>query len=134
EDRMVQKGETVKVGYYANYFDEVYGYQFTTDLNGLEVVQVESGVLEMTEQNIGLPRNGKMTMSWVTGEGVSASSSDQLFTVTYQATQEGMLSRMIEMSSSITNAEAYKGSDIHIANTELAIRGENLETFELFQN
>jgi len=103
------------------------------ETSGLEFQGVESGLVEMTNENIGV-FDHVVTASWYKIGGVSATSSDVLFTLHFQATVAGQLSEMIILNSKVTEAEAYNTSaDIKVL--KLNFRGiEDGAEFALYQN
>ena len=133
EERSVEVGEQVEVSFRSNNFESVSGYQYTLQLSGLEYVEVKSGRLDISSDNFGV-HEGMITTSWHSDQGVS--STGELFTMSFVATQSGQLSEMLDISSAITRAEAYSG------NTQLGVDiafvkdGEIVESglAELYQN
>jgi hypothetical protein len=66
-------------------FNEVFGYQFTMNLNGASFVGVESGAIEVNANNVGVLSNDVVTMSFASNEAVSANEDDVLFTLIVKA-------------------------------------------------
>ena len=60
----VEAGEVVSVGFTSDEFAEVFGYQFTMELNGLEFAGIESGAVTMKEGNVGVLSSNVVTMSY----------------------------------------------------------------------
>jgi hypothetical protein len=124
EDRTVKAGEVFTVNFKAS--DKFLGYQFTMNLNGLEVVEVVPGA-NMTKDNFGVFANA-LTASVDEEEAGS-------FGVTFRATKEGRLSQMVGASSRITRAEAYSTGaerlDVAFRFDGATIAGVG---FELYQN
>ena len=131
----VAKNNLISVAITSDNFSEVYGFQFTMQHAGLRLVDVVNGALDVTESNIGV-RNEVLTMSWNNSDGVS--TSDVLFTLNFEATNEVTLSEVLNISSRITSAEAYLGASLDhndvglvFNNGETAIAGND---FALHQN
>lgn len=95
ENRKVQPGEQATVRFKAA--EQVAGYQFTLNINGLEVEDLVPGA-NMTRDNFGVFEDA------VT---VSVENGAPEFTVVFRANQPGLLSDMLSVSSRITRAEAY---------------------------
>jgi len=135
-DEEVQTGELYTVEFTSENFREVYGYQFTMELSGLEYVGVESGAIEMTNGNVGRLSTGIVTMSYHNSEAVTTGIDEGVFSVTFKATRNGKLSDMIEITSKVTPAEAYLTTSYEVMNVELATRGLDIEVSEavLYQN
>jgi hypothetical protein len=133
DERTVSAGEVVNVAVTSADFAGIEGYQFTLQTNGLEFRGVEGGLVNMTEENMGVFGN-TLTASWHKVGGVSAKSSDVLFTHQFQATAAGKLSEMITLNSRETKAEAYN-TVADIKDLKLTFRGaETGAEFALYQN
>ena len=134
EDALVNSGETVRLEISSADFDNITGLQFTLSTAGLEFVDVESGAIEMSEENIA-EFDGKLTAAWFNVNSVSSEST--LFTLVFRAIETTSLSNAISLGSDITKAEAYN-IDNESADVALAVdAGVGLiegTTFELFQN
>jgi hypothetical protein len=125
QDRAVKAGETFTVNFKAA--DKAAGYQFTMNLNGLEVADILPGE-KMSLDNFGVFADAITT---------SADGSNGEFAVTFRATANGQLSQMIGVSSRITKAVAFDAS----SKLAVAFRFNNGATstiaglgFELYQN
>ncbi|MBK9984537.1 MAG: HYR domain-containing protein [Saprospiraceae bacterium] len=132
-DRVVTTGEMVDVAISSNDFAAIEGYQFTLQTQGLEFRGVESGIINMSDDNMGV-FGSTLTASWNKAGGVSAKASDVLFTLKFQATAPGKLSTMMALNSKETQAEAYNTQD-DIKGLKLTFRGaEHGAEFALYQN
>lgn len=136
EDQAVVAGQTVEVAVTSSNFNQVFGYQFTSNLNGLTLSGVRAGVIEMTDANIGLPQADVMTASWASEELANVVDGEVLFTLEFVATASGNLSNMIDMNSNVTKAESYTGAGMEVSDIELTFRTETAETanYALNQN
>jgi len=133
DDRAVSAGETVEVAVRSSDFASIEGYQFTLETKGLEFRGIQGGAVEMTDENVGV-FNGLLTASWHKVGGVSTTSNDVLFTLTFQATTAGQLSSMLNLTSKVTEAEAYNTSE-EIKDLKLTFRGSEAGAeFALYQN
>ena len=94
QDRVVKAGELVSVNFKSS--DKVAGFQFTMNLNGLEVAEIVSND-KVNASNFGIFGNTVTT---------SVDGADA-FTVVFRATQAGELSKMIGVGSKITRAGAF---------------------------
>ncbi len=132
-DRNVERDEEFTVSFKAA--EKVLGYQFTLNINGLEVVDILPGA-GMTTENFG-----------VFSDAVTASVEKDAgeFDVTFRATKAGRLSDMLGISSRITRAEAYKAKDAtavlssaEVGKLDVALLFDNRLVskvgFELYQN
>ena len=135
-DRAVKAGETVLMSVTSNDFADVYGYQFTMQLNGLNYTGIQSGALNINESNVGALSNGVLTMSWNSDKSVSIEGETELFVMSFIATRDGQLSEMMSMSSSVTPAEVYVGENLSVGKVELNLSGVSIEggAYSLNQN
>jgi hypothetical protein len=136
-DRDVQAGETVSVDFLSSDYANVYGYQFTMNLDGATVNGITAGNNEVTSGNISV--TGKtMTMSYHNSVAGNISADDVLFTLEMTATQSGNLSELISIGSSVTRAEAYVGENLEVINVDLGVRTDGdvsiVEGYDLYQN
>jgi hypothetical protein len=133
DNRKVNAGEIVDVAVRSSDFAGIEGYQFTMSTEGLEFRGVESGIVTMSDENMGV-FGSTLTASWNKAGGVTATSSDVLFTLHFQATAAGQLSNMINLNSKVTEAEAYNTSS-DIKDLKLTFRGTEVAAeFALYQN
>ena len=132
EDRNVKAGEVVNITFGSNEFSEVYGYQFTIDLNGLQFEAVKAGAANMTNDNVALLDANTLTVSYADINGLNA--SDNIFTIAAVASKDGAISEMININSSRLNSEAYVGTSLDVATVELTLAGKEAAEFELGQN
>ena len=125
-DRAVKAGEIFSVEFTSADLD-VFGYQFTLDFNGLELVDFAGNVA--TEENFGFAyaNEGMLTASW---NGDAAAGSQ--FSLTFKADQAGQLSEMLSISDRLTRGEAYNGSGK--LNVALNFNGNASSEFVLYQN
>jgi len=81
DERTVEAGEEVEVTFTSDNYADVYGYQFTMELNGLEVIAVEAGAADMKDQNIGVLSSDVVTVSYassVSAESIQRDYSSRL--------------------------------------------------------
>ncbi len=132
----VTAGETVEVSFTSADFADVYGYQFTMELNGLEFANVQNGAVEMTDVNVGVLANNLVTVSYNSSVAKSAGNAEAVFTVTFVATKDGNIGNMIDVTSKVTSAEAYVGTSLEVRDVTISTRGDvsTIAATELFQN
>jgi hypothetical protein len=133
--QVVAAGQTVSVPVTAENFAQILGYQFTLNTNGLVLTGVEAGALDMSTENVGV-HDGAITVSWNKVSPVS--TSDVLFTLTFNATESGDLSDMLSIpaKTKLTEAEAYNGKE-ETLEVVLNFRNQVVaagKDFALFQN
>ena len=131
DDRSVEVGEIVELVIKGEAMNDLYGYQFTLGTDGLELVEVESGIIEVSNENFGIHGN-KVTTSW---NSLSPINTDgDLFTMTFKSNVAGQLSEILDLNSSVTRAEAYVGSNLDIVDIELRNNNGSVADYALFQN
>jgi hypothetical protein len=138
-DRNVTEGETVTLQVSSADFKEVYGYQFTMNLNGLKYNAIHAEALELNETNVGNIATNRITMSWNTSESVTLNAETILFTISFIAERNGRLSNMISIGSEVTQAESYTGSTMNVNSIDLVLTTEITEeeevaVYQLYQN
>jgi hypothetical protein len=136
-EREVNVGELVEIPIRSNNFDDILGYQFTLSTGGMEVTEIRSGVLNVTESNFGFQNMGEgyVTTSWNEAEGVKAFGEDVLFTLVMKSGVSGKLSDLLSANSRYTTAEAYNTTTPNLG-IALNFVKEGISTadFDLYQN
>ncbi|MDO8366356.1 MAG: T9SS type A sorting domain-containing protein [Saprospiraceae bacterium] len=129
EDRNVKAGDIVEVKLTAS--EKVAGYQFTMDLNGLEVLEVLPG------EQMGI--DNFATFDHAITASVNAEAGE--FAFRFRATRSGQLSEMLGLGNSITRTEGYALVNGEMTKKDLALRFKspagttiNSAGFELLQN
>ena len=110
---------------------ELSGLQFTMNMSGLELVNVRGEELNISESNFATISDDVMTFSWNDTEVVKA---ENLFTLQFRALESGELSNTVTLSSAITSAEAYSGTNLQIIPVTLTGRNNSGQEFALYQN
>jgi hypothetical protein len=130
-DRKVAKGEEFVVDF--NAADRVLGYQFTMNAKGLDIVDVTPGA-GMDMNNFAVFAS-KSALTTVVEDAGAAKAS---FSVKFRATEAGELSKMLNVSSSITKAVSYSTeNDRQEVGFRFNGQGGSVITgvgFELYQN
>jgi hypothetical protein len=140
DNRSVKAGDRVEVDFTSADFRDVYGYQFTMELNGLEMADVVSGAIEMTDANVGMLSNEVVTVSYHNGTAKTATENESVFTMVFTATEDGQLSEMIALTSKVTASEAYLSTTLkasmEIREVVISTRGDITASAEnnLYQN
>jgi len=129
----VQKGEMVSVK--VNFPQRVEGFQGTIETSGLEYASIESEVIEISEQHVGLLDKGVITMSWIEENPDKVKPEEEMsFVLKFVATQSGRIADMIRLSDKVANAEAYLFDD-EIVDIKLGTsKAEAAVDFALYQN
>jgi len=139
-DNALTAGNTYTVDFLAKDFNDVYGFQNTINLTGVEFVSVEAGALNVTENNLGLANiaNGNMVVSVDLANGVTVADDVVLFSITVNAVANANVSDVVAINSNKLEAQAYVGRNMEVLGNTVVFRTDNGEfasaSFELFQN
>ncbi len=108
-------------------FTDVYGYQFTMQLNGT-LEGVRSGALQVDASNFGILKAGVITTSFSGTEANTFAEGTLLFTLEVAGGTD------LSLVSGVTRAEAYVSTNLELA--EVSMRGGKgeLAAFALGQN
>ena len=120
QDRRVNEGERVEVTFSSPNYQDVYGYQFSMNLNGLEFLEMKGEELEMQDGNIAQISKWFLTVSY---SHETPETASKLFTIIFTASKTGYISNMIHLSDNFTMSEAYLGNDLSIASLALSVEG-----------
>ncbi len=131
QDTDYAAGDNVSMQFSLDQATDLAGLQFTLNTEGLEVIDVTSNGLEVSEANYALISENQMTFSWNTATSVEG---NELFTVHFKATESGKLSQNVALTSDTTPAEAYAGNDLRIIPITLIGQDNSEQEFTLFQN
>ncbi|MBK9211856.1 MAG: T9SS type A sorting domain-containing protein [Saprospiraceae bacterium] len=133
-------GETVKVTMNAASFNNINGYQFTTNFDNqrLEFVGFEAGKLNVNDDNFGFTmlESGKITTSWSNPTAVSVNDNEGLFTLVFKARSNGTVSESVYATSEVTTAQAYNaaGETLNVGLNFIGKDGVKVQGFALYQN
>lgn len=129
-DQLVEAGQTVTVDFTSADIATAQGYQFTMDFDGLSLVELNEGVAKAANFNTNLTNRGILTTSW-NGE---ATANDVLFSLTFTANTNGLLSELISVNSDLTVAEAYNTAGDLMSVALDFNSGNTIAAFDLQQN
>ncbi len=110
QDQALVAGETYEVELQTRNFSDVLGYQFTltVDEDAATLEAVEPGVLAgMNANNFNHASDALLTHVWDNATEVDYQDGEVVFTITLIAKEDGLLSEILDMNSSLTNALAY---------------------------
>jgi len=134
QDQQVRKGNKYSIEFTTKQTDIV-GYQFTLQHKALEFIQWNSGLVT-TEYFGGYEKEqGYLTVSWneSTTPIVEGLENTSLFTLEFEAKENGQLSDLLQISNRPTVAEAYNEVS-EILDIELVFQAPNDLPFEVLQN
>jgi hypothetical protein len=133
EDKKVRAGEVVAMPIMASDFKEVMGYQFTMQLKDATFQGIESGVIDVNANNLGVLENGVVTMSFASHEAFSLEEGNVLFTLMLKADKVSSIKEMISVTSDVTAAESYH-ADFEVGTIRLDVRIPSTSSIKLLQN
>lgn len=132
-EQNIAAGDVVEIPVTAANFNDVAGFQYTMNLKGASFVGINSGAIEVSNNNIGVIANDVVTMSYATEKSVSVANDEVLFTLVVKADKAVKVSEMLSIGSSVTTAEAYN-SDLKVGKVSLEVRTAPVAAIELMQN
>ena len=143
DDIKLVEGNEYTIDFTATDFTELLGYQYSIefDNNTLEFVNIEAGELnDLTDANFGFSmlNEGIITTSWNSAKATTMEDNAVLFSLTFNAKSNGLLSDLLSATSKAVKAEAYS-SDLDLFDVAIAFNTENGTVtsgpaFELLQN
>ena len=134
-NRDVITDEDIQVEVRAEDVSDIFGYQFTMELNDLTFIDVIPGKLNVTAQNIGVLSDNVVTYSYNTPQPVSVNKDDVLFTLHFKAQRAGLLSKFIKLSDKVVTNEIYLGDELEIRRVNLKSDDDHIEYENyLYQN
>lgn len=131
EDKAVVANE-IHTAVFSAEIDKVYGLQFTLTLNNADLVDVYVGDQKLADSNIAKLADNKYTVSW---NDIKAVNGNDILSISVASKTNANLSDIIEMNSTLTNAEVYSGDDLNTNKLSLRFAGkETSSEFALYQN
>lgn len=133
DDVNLEAATVVEVPVYAT-AQELAGYQFTLEMEGVSFVEVIGGQLDMSAQHVGIFGDA-ITTSWNTTESKTVYIDAPLFTLVFEVNEALKALDALTLTSSITEAVAFDLAG-NTMDVELLARSatEELDEFKLFQN
>ncbi len=132
--RAFKSGELISVPVISGLNQNTFGYQLTMNTDGLELVNIEPGKLDINMQQVGLfPDLGKMTMSYAAIDPIALSVNDVLFTLVFKANEDGNIEQSLKVNSDITVVESYD-EQYQVGGVELRNKVSESNRVELYQN
>ncbi len=137
-EQVKKAGETITVDFKASNFQSILGYQFTLDFDGNDLAfeQIKMGNQTSFENfNLSMIQRGIITTSWNESEAVNLANDEVLFSIVFKAKNDVRISEAVKISSDITAAEAYTGTE-EVINVHLEVFKpfKTTDGFKLFQN
>lgn len=111
------------------------GFQWTLQTQGLAYENVKGDMMEINAGNVGQLNDGILTMSWNEPHSITEGNTDkmeQVLHLQFMAIESGRLSDMLQLTSLVTDAEAYT-PDGEILDVKLEFN-KTRDEFALYQN
>jgi hypothetical protein len=133
EKKTMEVGETVEIPVHASELSMLSGMQFTLNLHGVTFERMIPGKLPLEQSDLGLISKNILTVSFASQQELRLFAEDVLFTVVVKANQDVNAAEAIEISSEITNAEAYF-ENLTVGSVKLISRAQSTPLIVLRQN
>lgn len=131
-NQLLRKGELVEIDFYSNVFKSIVGFQGTFKFNSqkLSYKNFNSFAIALDKQNLGtnLLKSGFLSISWNDIYPRTYSSNNALFSLEFEALEDGDLCDALSFTSDLTPAEAYTDSvlikNIKLESCDVVIKNE----------
>ncbi|HHH54432.1 MAG TPA: T9SS type A sorting domain-containing protein, partial [Bacteroidetes bacterium] len=130
DDQNIEKGMKVEVPVYANQLKKLVGLQFSMDIAGMELKEIKSGLVNISEDNYNVVDNN-LVVSWNTSAEIT-SENDALFTLVFKSGINGKLSDVLSINDNVIHSEIYSTDELLISDLKLEYRNSGVYT--LYQN
>jgi len=124
----LESGQGQRIDIKASNFNDIFGMQFIMNASNMKLIGLESGSIEVTEQNI-VQVGDQIRVSWNSREGISAEGV--LFSMILDSDVSGSANDLLSIVSDRFISEAYQGNSLNIMDVEF---GEESSVFALNQN
>jgi len=134
-----KKGDLVAVPFRAEDSATLTGLQLTMkfDPRALLFQGIDKGIINLTEANFALLNEpfGTLTFSYSDINGFELENGEELFTIYFEAQQDGNLTDLIDLTDDVAKSEVYyghSGSSVmeYVMREEVVAQGQELELFQ----
>lgn len=126
-----KSGDVVRMPVYASNFENIAGFQMGLNFGDLEILNVESGAMNMSKSNYRVDNN-ELYISWNSMKGNTYNDDEILFTIEFAASTAGQLINQIGVANTMS-PEAYD-NNLDVYGMELNFRNLEEGAFRLYQN
>ena len=139
EETTLKEGEIYSVDFYGKADQNIVGYQFALNYNAaaLHLVQIDSYIENMGEDNFGVVEaTGLISTSWnQMGTNIAFKPGEKMFSLVFEARQDGNLSDFISLNDTKIVPEAYdQGLNTGALSLEFVAPDVIGTEFALYQN
>ncbi len=132
QDQMIKRGDEISIPIKAQNFNEIIGFQFTLefDNNAMKFEGFSNETINnLGDNNFGLKHlnNGQITFSWNDVNFVSIENNISLFSLKFKALEDGYLSKIVSLNSSLTVKEAYN-NELDILELKFTFQPANVKS------
>lgn len=133
-DKFVDEGEWFEVPVMISEGESLLGIQFTLELSDAEGCILHSGQMKITDGHYHWnAEKGTLTFTWYNDEAQTFDTDEALFTLSAVSTKDQRLSGLVELTSTITKAEAYL-SDLQPVGLRFQVEEAETPIARLYQN
>ncbi len=140
KNKKFNKGEFVNVPVYAKDYNEVIGMQFALNVQGMDFVDIDFGVLKIFSDSYN-EVVGNLFIGFNDFEKKTIGDNEVLFTIKFKAKKDSDLKDALKLNSALLSSEAYKTLDLNVAKLTFKVIETNDVNYEnygtecvLFQN
>lgn len=137
-NRSFERGESIRIDFRAEDFRNVDAFQFTLLFNNNEMrwQGFESGAIDLSDYQVGTSylNEGMITFSWNDLLPTTLSEGEVLFTLEFEAIEDGWLTGSLNLSSSKTPVIAYTNGEPRPMELNFQTGVPTSGNFELYQN
>ncbi len=134
DNQYFDRGDVITVAIHSQNNLVLFGTQFELSFESMEILEVESGLLNIAESDYRLLDEG-LAFSWSTPLSINAVNDEALFTMTLKAKSKGALTDNLKLNYTWVKPEIYITEDIKTAEPQLLIKDALIpEGVALLQN
>ncbi len=132
EDQLVKSGQQFDLPFIGSNVEHIEGLQFALNFSGLNLINLTEGIATAEHFNLEKLDQGYLMISW--HKTVNLIANQPLFTLTFRAENEGLLSELLQIIPDDLAPEAYM-KEQKVLNLSLQFTAKRRrDKFELFQN
>ncbi len=129
EDRILDKDEEYTIDFSSEQINELYGLQMNLLIGDLQILGIESEVINISEANYKL-NDANLMISWNDPKGIT--TEQPIFSIKVKAQKSTSILENIIISNKKMMAEAYAGANLETQT--ISIAGSIQEEYALYQN